>query len=258
MTSLIIANWKMNLSLEESVEFCTTLKKYKFKNHPIIAAPAPYLAYLAHNFPELDFSAQNISFFENNGPYSGEYSASMLRGCKVYYSLIGHSERRNLFYESDKIIAQKIKNCLNSSVTPIICIGETLDVHERKKYKEFLFNQLNNIFFEINDEYSIELNDHKQKGSSNHPKRIIIAYEPIWSIGTNKIPSLDQLNEIFKLINNYLKESSIANNVAIVYGGSVNLDNIEQILSIENIDGVLIGNASLNSQTFIEMLQRSY
>lgn len=235
MNHLIIANWKMHLTLEESIRFCTSLTGKNYNNHLIISPPAPYLAYLANSFPSISFCAQNISHIENTGPYTGEYSGFILKSCNINYALIGHSERRNLFGESNEVIRQKAQNCLNAGISPIICIGEPLNVRENGNYKDFILKQL------------VESVPHT-------PVPIIIAYEPIWSIGTGLIPSESQLIEVCEIVGSFLRESQVANNMRLVYGGSVNLDNIKNIVNLKNISGVLIGSASLKYEVLIQML----
>jgi triosephosphate isomerase len=246
MSHLIIANHKMNFSLEETLRYCSDISKSSYKNELIIASPAPYIGYLAHNFKSLTFCAQNISTQKEFGAYTGEYSSAMVKSCGVNYSLVGHSERRNLFGETDEIILQKIENCLKSGVNPIVCIGESQKARQNGNYKEFIVNQLKLILHQI----SLIATANKTKNLW----QVIFAYEPIWSIGTGIIPTDDELIEVIGFISSMIKQSLVAKNMKLVYGGSINLDNIEHILSLQNIDGVLIGKASLNSATVLQML----
>lgn len=231
----------MNLSLEEALRFCHNLSAKNYTNRLIICVPAPYLAYLADKFPSIEFAAQNVSMFSGNGAYTGEYSPLMLKSCKINYSLVGHSERRNLFAETDQIIAEKSDNCINAGLIPIICIGENLATRQNGNYKEFLEQQLR---------FSIPNNIKNNK--------VVIAYEPIWSIGTNLVPTKEELIATFEIIHSYLKESMVANNVCLVYGGSVNFGNIAEILSLQRVSGCLIGKASLDYQTLTQILERLY
>lgn len=243
MKPLIIANCKMNFSLKEADEYCINLTDKKFKNQLIISFPVPYMAYLADKFKTLAFCAQNISIFDSFGAYTGEYSSLMVKSCGINYSIIGHSERRNLFDESEEMVLQKVINCLKLSITPIICIGESLKIRQNGTYKEFINKQL----YPIIDVMSSTRNKEKID--------VIIAYEPIWSIGTGLTPSVSELVETFALISSLLKQSAVAFNIRLVYGGSIDLDNIKQIMALENIDGVLVGKASLNCDTVIKMLE---
>jgi triosephosphate isomerase len=243
MKPLIIANWKMNFSLKEAISYCEELSQNIHNKGVIISPPAPYLAYLADKFSSINFCAQNISFFENNGSYTGEYSASIIKSCGVNYALIGHSERRKLFSETDTIIAKKIENSINAGITPIICIGESIEQRRNGTYKEFILSQLHNSL---------------QIKSIPIYQKLIIAYEPISSIGTGIIPTNDELIQTFEIINSFIKQSAVANKVLLVYGGSVNLDNVTQIVSLKDIDGVLIGNASFNYKNLSKILKMLY
>ncbi len=227
----------MNFTLQESIAHCSNFLPASYPNRLIISPPAPYLAYLSSEFPEIEFSAQNVSHSDKEGPYTGEYSSYMLKSCNINYAIVGHSERRCNFFESDDMIRLKIANCLKSDVTPIICIGEDSKARRDATYENSLRMQLSNIIPE------------------NLPmKKIIIAYEPIWAIGTNIIPSCNELLDAFSIIACYLRKSEVANNVSLLYGGSVGEDNINEIFSVPNIDGVLVGKSSLRYETMIEML----
>lgn len=239
MVPFIIANWKMHFSLTHANAVCNKLMAHQCEKL-IIAPPAPYLALLAANFPSLTFCAQNLSKFITEGAYTGEYSGSMLKSCGINYSIIGHSERRVLFHDTNAIVAAKVNACLKAGITPVICIGESAQNRQDGCHAHVLIEQLQTfISDDINDE-------------------IIIAYEPIWSIGTNRLPTTSELIETFEAINSYLAQSKVAKNVRLLYGGSVNLDNIEQILSINHVNGVLVGKSSLDPEILIEMLNRLY
>ena len=184
MKPLIIANWKMNITFEESIKFCTDLVFMTYTNSLIVCPPSPYLAYLSDRFKSIEFSAQDVSSIESYGAYTGEYSSFILKQCSIHYSLIGHSERRNLFGESNDIIRQKVTNCVKAGVTPIVCVGEPWATRLNGSYKEFILQQL------------MESLPNNQEFSN-----LIIGYEPIWSIGTGLIPSNEELIEIFEIIN---------------------------------------------------------
>ncbi|RYE05768.1 MAG: triosephosphate isomerase [Rickettsiaceae bacterium] len=237
MSRLIIANWKMNFSFTQAIEFCNLLPQTSSTNQLIIAPPVPYLAYLANNFSDTDFCAQNVSSISSNGAYTGEYSASMLKSCGINYCLVGHSERRILFDDENAII-EKMNNLIAAIITPIFCVGEPAKARINNNYKSFIEAQLNTI---------------KQVKED-----LIIAYEPVWSIGSNKILSKDDINDMIEFISSWAEQKAVANKVSIVYGGSVNLNNIEQILSISKIRGVLLGNASLDYRNLVQILNKSY
>lgn len=245
MSRLIIANHKMNFTLEESFNYCVNISKLgSHKNNLILAVAAPYLAYLANNFKSLTFCAQDVSRQKVFGSYTGEYSCEMIKSCGVNYAIIGHSERRNLFFETEDVISQKIENCLRFSITPIICVGEIRKLKQNDHYKEVLLTQLKSILNCISSIIS----------EKNSIAQVIFAYEPIWAIGTGIIPSEEELLKTVDIISSIIKSSAIANNFKLVYGGSVGLDNIENILNVKNIDGVLVGRASLNSEDVLHML----
>lgn len=257
MHPLIISNWKMNMSLNSAIDFCETIENAKLANiHDlIICPPAPYLALLSSKFPSLTFAAQNISSIAPYGAYTGEHNAAILKSCKVHYSLIGHSERRTLFGETDEIVAQKLRCSLEGEITPIICIGEPLEAKNTNQYSNFLQNQLDVILDII-----------AKHATSTQPSisDLIIAYEPIWAIGSGIIPTQNHLKESFDIIKSYIakideiyEKSRVAKNIKLVYGGSVSLDNIKQILDA-GADGCLIGKASLDCKNLIEILTVSY
>lgn len=223
---LIIANWKMHMNKERATDFCKKILSSgvdlsKF----IIASPTPYLGLLIDAFDGINFCAQDVSIFEGEGQYTGQFSSMMLSDIGIKYAIIGHNETRNLSHDTNQIVHKKAINCINAGIVPIICIGESIRVRESGNYKEFLLNQLVE---------SVPI--------LNNP--MIIGYEPSWSIGTGLIPN--DIIEIFEIIKSFLSKNLIVNNVSLVYGGSVNLNNVAQILSIKNIDGVLIGKISLD------------
>lgn len=241
MKKLIIANWKMNLSLTDSLSFCTKLARQEYSNDLIIAPPSPYLAYLAEKFNTLPLCAQNVSRYEGAGNYTGEYSSLLLKLSNINYAIVGHSDRRNLFNETNEIVQQKVERCLHSDIIPIICIGENINIRTYRDYQQFLLTELAESL----------PNNYKML---NKNKTIIIAYEPIWSVGTGRVPLQEELVEIFDIIHSFLAQSRVANNIRLVYGGSVNLKNIKNILNLPNIDGVMVGTASLDYQILIKML----
>ncbi len=246
MTPLIIANWKMNVTLQESEDLCNILAAKSPVPNLLISPPVPYLAYLASKFQMLSFVAPNVSLLPGKGSYSGEYSATIIKSCAVSYALIGHSERRALG-ESNAVIAQKVANCCDAGVTPILCIGESLEVREQGMQFEFLKQQLKESL----------------PASFRAQSELIVAYEPVWSIGTGIVATPEVLAQTLNMISSYLEERVVAKTLRLVYGGSVNLSNISEILRMQfgkhktKIDGCLIGTASLDSQALSQMLQIS-
>lgn len=233
MKPLIIANWKMNFSLEEAVNYTKKLQYISYEASLLIAPPMIYLAHLSTSFKKLNFCSQDVSAF-NAGSYTGESSAWMIKGCGVSYSLIGHNERRINLRETNKIIRQKIENCINNGITPIICIGESIETRQNNNFKDFLREQINESIPNISN--------------------IIIAYEPVWAIGSGITPSYDEIKEVFNLILTSVNLTSVAKNIRMVYGGSVNSRNYKQILSVPNNTGLLLGTSSLNEEELKNIL----
>lgn len=234
MEQLIIANWKMNLTFKEASNLTRFLSEHNNCHKLIIAPPTPYIAYLAQNYQQLRFCAQDVSIKNAFGSYTGESSAKFFKSCGVNYSLIGHSERRTLFGETNQIVRKKAEVCIENQITPIICIGESEALRNSGNYKELLLTQL---------EESLPETD----------KRVIIAYEPVWAIGTKVTPTLEQISEVAELIKTKY-HSIVAKTMQLVYGGSVTPENCEGIINIKDISGVLVGGASLNKDKLFEIL----
>ena len=234
MEQLIIANWKMNLTFKEASNLTRFLSEHNNCHKLIIASPTPYIAYLAQNYQQLSFCAQDVSVKNAFGSYTGESSAKFFKSCGVNYSLIGHSERRTLFGETNGIIRKKAEVCIENQITPIICIGESEALRNSGSYKEFLLTQL---------EESLPKTD----------KRMIIAYEPVWAIGTQITPTIEQITEVAELIKTKY-QSIVAKTMQLVYGGSVNSENCKDIINIKDISGILVGGASLNKDKLFKIL----
>lgn len=181
----------------------------------------------------LKIAAQNVSQFES-GAYTGEISAKMLKDLGVSHIIIGHSERRMFFNETDEVLAQKIWQAQKYSITPVFCVGETLEQYENKLTKKVIISQINAVKHVLNFE------------------KAIIAYEPIWAIGTGKTASAAIANEISSLI-----KEEFGKNVRVIYGGSVNSQNYADFLNSKLIDGILVGGASLDPKQFYEMVKFS-
>ncbi len=231
---IIIANWKMNFTLSQAEEYCKKFTDLLTDDNVIFAAPSPYLAYLVNKFPDINFSAQNItSISKDFGAYTGELSARMLRSINIDYVICGHSERRKYFHENDEIVMKMATNILNNDIIPIICIGENSDIATKDRVG-FLLNQIDNCV-------------------PNSSKSIIIAYEPLWAIGTGVTPTTHEISDIISEIKQYI--SKVAKNITIVYGGSVNSDNAPLLSKIELLDGVLVGGASLDFVEFMKIVK---
>jgi triosephosphate isomerase len=245
---VIAGNWKMNYNLHQSINFIESLKSEilkKERNCDIIICPN-YIALseayrIIVNTP-IKLGAQNI-YFEENGAFTGETSADMVKSAGCEYVILGHSERRTIFNESDEIINLKIKQALKHRLKPIFCVGETLDEREKNLTKSVVKYQIENGLKNIN--YDEILN-------------IIIAYEPVWAIGTGKNATPEQAEEVHYFIRDLIKEkysSDISDKIIIQYGGSVKPENSRDLLSQENIDGALVGGACLKVDTFIQIIE---
>lgn len=242
---LIAGNWKMNNHVEDSLKLVKELKAYQMnKNVDVLVCPAFTSLYSVLNElkgSSIKVGAQNMHF-EDSGAFTGEVSPPMLKSIGVEYVIIGHSERRQVFGESDDLINKKIKAALKHDLKPILCVGESLDQRENGLEEETVKNQL------INDLDGIKIKDGLE---------LVIAYEPIWAIGTGKTATSQQANEMSKFIRSVLADifsSSIANNILIQYGGSVKASNAKEIMSQSDIDGALVGGASLKADEFIKIV----
>jgi triosephosphate isomerase len=247
ITPLIAANWKMNKTVGESVQFAQQLvaEFAEFTEREIVIAP-PFTALypVAQVLQEspIRLSAQNVHWYEK-GAYTGEISPGMLVDVGCEYVIIGHSERRTLFGEKDGDINRKISTAFTFDVTPIFCIGETLD--ERTAHKTF-------------DIVNRQIKEGLNNIPSDDIKRIVIAYEPIWAIGTGKTATVEQAEEVHRYIRNLIVDSfgeDTGKNVRIIYGGSVNQDTIGGLMTQPNINGALVGGASLDIESFRNIIK---
>ena len=241
---VIAGNWKMNKTPIETVEFIRTFPELvkNTENDVILCVPYVDLAValeLTKN-TNIKIGAQNMHY-KDNGAYTGEVSPKMLNELGVEYVIIGHSERREYYNETDESVNLKIKAALSYDLKPIVCVGETLAQREAGITKDFVTTQVRNAFKEIKKE---DLN------------KIIIAYEPIWAIGTGKTASSDDANEVCKWIRDELRGlyGDIADEVIIQYGGSVKSSNAKELFSMSDIDGGLVGGASLDPEEFSKIV----
>ncbi len=238
---VIAGNWKMNMLPNETIEFIekfTPLVK-DTENEVILCVPYTDLFYALLNVQgtNLKIGAQNMHY-EEKGAYTGEVSAKMLKSIGVEYVIIGHSERRQYFNETDETINKKIKTAFSNELKPIVCVGETLEQKEANKTEEIITKQV---------ELALE-------GLSNEQvEKTIIAYEPIWAIGTGKTATAEDANNSIKAIRNKIAETygeNVAEKVIIQYGGSVKSSNAKELFEMSDIDGGLVGGASLKTEEF--------
>jgi len=227
MSKIIIANFKMNGTRPFINKwFSKFLEETKTLNKVIVALPTPYLT--SFSDCNISIAAQNVSSFDS-GSFTSQVSAEMLKDCDIDYCIIGHSESRNLLNETNEDIFDKYNQLSKNSIKPIICVGEPMNVREDNQTSSFITDQLN--FF------------------SSKEEEIIIAYEPIWAIGSGLIPGVSDLNEVCELI------KSLVTDAKILYGGSVNEKNAFHLMNNSNIDGLLVGGASLDPKEFANIAQ---
>lgn len=241
---LIVGNWKMNFTSNEAISFVNELKTHlsdlNLENIDVLLCVPftnlhPIKPLLDHNLFHL--GAQNMHF-ESKGAFTGEISPLMLLGAACEYVILGHSERRQFFFEDNEILLKKINTALNHNLIPIFCIGEILSQREANQTFQVLEHQLNLLHQVPNDLLS----------------KIIIAYEPVWAIGTGLNATNEQIEETHLWINNFLF-SHFGVNVKILYGGSMNDGNAKDILETKNVSGGLIGGASLKVPQFLNIIK---
>ena len=242
---VIAGNWKMNMLPNEAMAFIEELAPLvkDTENEIVLCVPYTDLFYslLTAQGTNIKIGAQNMHF-EESGAYTGEVSAEMLKSIGVEYVIIGHSERRQYFAETDETVNKKIKTALKHSLKPIVCVGETLEQREAGKTAEIITNQT---------KYALD------GLTAEQVENIIIAYEPIWAIGTGKTATSGDANNSIKEIRKKIVEiygQNTADRVIIQYGGSVKSTNAKEIFSTSDIDGGLVGGASLKAEEFSKIV----
>lgn len=243
------ANWKMNLTYQQAEKLLDDILDAKVglsgDQLAIFAVPFPYLV-LANsevaNTPNYFIAAQNC-YTKANGAYTGEISATMLESLGIKYCVIGHSERREYFNESNQMLAEKVNICLQNQITPIFCCGEPLPIREKDEQNAYVQKQLEESLFHLSDK---------------DLKKIVIAYEPIWAIGTGKTATTEQAQEMHKHLRSVLASkygAKTADEISILYGGSVKASNAQELFACPDVDGGLVGGASLIPNEFIQIIQ---
>ena len=243
---VMAGNWKMNKTRDEALQFIYSVNNELPSNEKVesvICAPAILLRCLVkRQGSELRIGAQNMHYAES-GAYTGEISPNMLETTGVSYVVLGHSERREMFNETDEAINKKIVAALAHDITPIVCCGETLEQREANQVEEVLGNQIRKAYANL---------------PSEDVAKTIIAYEPIWAIGTGKTATAEVADETCGFVRSVIREmygSAVAEEIRILYGGSVKPSNIEELMSKENIDGGLVGGASLEAESFLKLVK---
>lgn len=243
------ANWKMNLSYQDGEKLLDEILEAKIQLEPhqqaIFALPFPYLIMGKSEVADeagFEIAAQNCND-KTSGAFTGEVSAAMLQSIGIRYCILGHSERREYYFESGQLLARKVNVCLEHQVTPIFCCGEPLRVREENSQNQYVQQQLEESLFHLSPEQVAGL---------------IIAYEPIWAIGTGKTASTEQAQEMHAHIRSVISQKygeEVAAQVPILYGGSVKASNSVELFSSPDVDGGLVGGASLVGKEFIEIIK---
>ena len=243
--NIVAGNWKMNKTFSQAIDLVNEIKNNRPNNNAqiVLAVPFPYLAKCAELVAgtEIKIVAQNMHQAEG-GAFTGEVSASMLTSIGVNTVILGHSERRAYFHENDALLANKVDTALKHEMTLIFCFGEELKDRQNNNYFNVVENQLRDGLFHI---------------SKENWGNVILAYEPVWAIGTGETATPDQAQEMHLFVRNLIDKvlgSEVADEVSILYGGSVKPDNAAEIFSKPDVDGGLIGGAALNANDFFGII----
>lgn len=238
---LIAGNWKMNNTRKETLDFLSSFlpKAENLSVEIVICPPFTSLNSAAEKLEgtKVKLGAQNMHW-EENGAFTGEVSPLMLKEIPCDYVIIGHSERRQYFAETDETVNNKIKSAIEHNLTPIVCVGETLAQREEGITLDFVMGQVEKALKDV---------------AAEDAKKIVFAYEPIWAIGTGKTASASDAQEVIGAIRNKIEElydKDVADVVRILYGGSVKPENIKELMAEDDIDGALVGGASLKPDSF--------
>ncbi len=247
---IVAGNWKMNKTLDEALALTSevvNMVKDEVLNDTkvILCTPALYLLPLKkyiENTPNISLGAQNCSD-KPSGAYTGEIAAPMLASSGITSVIIGHSERREYFGETNQIIAAKVDIALANGLTPLFCCGESLDLRQNSDYIGYVKNQITESLFHLSPE---------------NFEKVVIAYEPIWAIGTGLTASADQAQEMHAALREHIAGKygqELAGNITILYGGSVNAANAAELFANPDVDGGLVGGASLKSRDFVNIIK---
>src|SRR6185436_471572 len=238
-TQIAAANWKMNLTFQQGEKLLDEIlaAEIKLKAHQktIFAVPFPYLTMTRSEVTDEKnyYAAAQNCYHKKSGAFTGEVSVEMLHSLNITYCVVGHSERREYFGETNAMLAEKINLCLENFITPVFCCGEALAIRDAGTQNEFVAQQLNESLFHLSPEQL---------------KKIVIAYEPIWAIGTGKTATTDQAQEMHAHLRSIIARhygEEIANEIPILYGGSVKANNAKELFNCPDVDGGLVGGASL-------------
>jgi len=250
MKKIIIGNWKLNLDHLEAIQLLQKINYSLPKNiedkieivlSPSFTSIRSLQTVISSDKLKIKLSSQNVSQFAS-GAYTGEVSASQLKKLEIDYAIVGHSERRTLFNEVDSEINIKINKLIDSDIVPIFCFGESMEERKNGSYLTFIENQINEGL----------------KGlRKDKVKKLIVAYEPIWAIGTGEVASLEDIVDVLDYVKNIISKKPFFNNdiIKFIYGGSVSPDNAKSILNLSIVDGALVGGASLDAIKFVDIIK---
>ncbi|HEY0652314.1 MAG TPA: triose-phosphate isomerase [Chryseosolibacter sp.] len=247
---IVAGNWKMNKTFEEANILASEVMgmvadEVKGNVKVIFCTPFPYLVSIKNllgSNTRISVGAQNCSEHES-GAYTGETSAVMLKSINIPYVILGHSERRQYFGEDGKLLAKKVDIALKNSLTPIFCCGEPLDVREKNGHEALVKKQVEESLFHL---------------EAAQLQKVVIAYEPVWAIGTGKTATSQQAQEMHAVIRKHIGGkygAGVADSISILYGGSVNAANAKELFACPDVDGGLVGGASLKSREFTEIIK---
>jgi triosephosphate isomerase len=248
-TQIAAANWKMNLTFQQGERLLDDIlaAEIKLKDHQktIFAVPFPYLTMTRSEVADEKnyYPAAQNCYHKKSGAYTGEISAEMLHSLNISYCVVGHSERREFFSETNAMLAEKVNLCLTNFIIPVFCCGEALTIRDADTQNEFVAVQLKESLFHL---------------TADQIKNIVIAYEPIWAIGTGKTATTEQAQEMHAHLRSVMADqygAAIANDIPILYGGSVKANNAKELFSCPDVDGGLVGGASLVAADFIEIIR---
>ncbi len=247
--TLIAGNWKLNKTIREAIDLVTLLKRQlgDLQNVDIVVCP-PYtaLSEAAEILSESDIQlgAQDL-YWEEKGAFTGEISGSMIKEAGAQFVIIGHSERRQFFHETNETVNKKTKAALKNNLTPIVCVGEMLSERENGKTFQIIQSQFAGAFSHF---------------TAEEMKKLVIAYEPVWAIGTGKVATPQQAEEVHAFIRKEISKAfgdEVAAGLRILYGGSVKPDNISSLMNEPDIDGALVGGASLEAAQFSDIVKHA-
>ena len=250
MKKIIIGNWKLNLDHLEAIQLLQKINyslpeniedKIEVVLSPSFTSIRSLQTVISSDKLKIKLSSQNVSQFAS-GAYTGEVSATQLKKLEIDYGIVGHSERRTLFNEIDLVINDKVNRLIENDIVPVFCFGEPIEERKSGSYYNFIENQIN---------------DGLKGLRKDKVNKLVVAYEPIWAIGTGEVASLENIVEVLVFVKNIISKKPFFNedNIKFIYGGSVSPDNAQEILNSKIIDGVLVGGASLDATKFVDIIK---